>query len=156
MACGFSIHVVLLTIGQQVLVAPEESSAAASLPLSFGSLWDLLRSSIAVAEWVTGTVLNSDFGEWQSWLFVYLITCLSVRMAPMPGTHRGAIGAVMLIGIIVILIGRYSPSPEASIQAVWSLLNFTVGSLLCLLMISLMVRGGVGLFHIITNQTKLK
>ncbi len=139
-----------------LLVDSEESSAAASLPLSFDSLWELLRSSIAVAEWVAGTVLNSDFGEWQSWLFVYLIICLSVRMAPMPGTHRGAIGAVMLIGIMFILIGRYSPSPEVSLQTLWSLLNFTVGTLLCLLVISLMVRGGVGLFHIITNQTKLK
>ncbi len=156
LACGFSLHVVVMTIGQEVMITPEHSAADATLPLTFNSLWELLRSCISVAEQVTGTVFSSDFRNWQSWLFAYLIICLTVRMAPTPGTHRGAIGAVFLIGITLILISRISHTPEDTLQSVWNLLNFSVGSLLCLLMLTLMVRGGVGLFRILTNQTKLK
>ncbi len=156
LACGFSIYVVVMTLGQEVMVAAEAPAAQATLPVAFSSLWELLRNTLSVAEQVAGTVLNSDFRSWQSWLFVYLIICLTVRMAPMPGTHRGAIGAVLLIGAGLILIGRFGQTPEETLQGMWDLLNFSVGALLCLLLVSLMVRGGVGLFRILTNQSKIK
>lgn len=156
LACGFSIYVVVMTLGQEVMVAAEAPASEATLPVAFSSLWELLRNTLDVAEQVAGTVLNSDFQSWQSWLFVYLIICLTVRMAPMPGTHRGAIGAVLLIGAGLILVGRFGQTPEETLQGTWDLLNFSVGALLCLLLVSLMVRGGVGLFRILTNQSKIK
>lgn len=156
LACGFSIYVVVMTLGQEVMVAAEAPAAEATLPVAFSSLWELLGNTLSVAEQVSDSVLNSDFRSWQSWLFVYLIICLTVRMAPMPGTHRGAIGAVLLIGAGLILIGRFGQTPEETLQGMWDLLNFSVGALLCLLLVSLMVRGGVGLFRILTNQSKIK
>ncbi len=155
LACGFAIHMVVTTLGQDVLPASTEATSN-TLPLTFNSLWELLRSTIGVAEHVTGIVLSSDFRDWQTWLFVYLIVCLTVRMAPMPGAHRGAIGAVLLIGVLISLVGRFTEASEGAIDGLWDLLNFSVGCLLCLLLLSLMARGGVGLFRILTNQTKFK
>ncbi len=155
LTCGFAIHMVVTTIGQNVLTLPTESTSN-TLPLTFNSLWELLRSTIGVAEHVTGIVLSSDFRNWQTWLFVYLIICLTVRLAPMPGAHRGAIGAVLLIGVLISVVGRFAETSEGTIEGLWDLLNFSVGCLLCLLLLSLIVRGGVGLFRILTNQTKFK
>ncbi len=155
LACGFAIHMVVTTIGQDVLTASPESTSN-TLPLTFNSLWELLRSTIGVAEHVTSIVLSSDFRSWQTWLFVYLIICLTVSMAPMPGAHRGAIGAVLLIGVLISVMGRFAETSEGTIASLWELLNFSVGCLLCLLLLSLIVRGGVGLFRILTNQTKFK
>lgn len=156
LACGFSIYVVVATIGAEVLVAPETSVSQDTLPMTFNSMWEVLHNSINVAEQVTATILASDFRNWQTWLFVYLIASLMIRLAPMPGMQRGTIGAVLLIGLVLGLIGQFAQAPEEMLQNFWSLLNFTVGSLLCLLLVSLMVRGGVGFFRILTNQTKLK
>ncbi len=156
LACGFSLYVVVATIGQDVMVAPETAVTQITLPMTFNSMWEVLRNSINVAEQVTATILASDFRNWQTWLFVYLIICLTIRLAPMPGMQRGTIGAVILIGLVLGLIGQFAPTPEEMLQNFWSLLNFSVGSLLCLLLITLMVRGGVGFFRILTNQTKLK
>ncbi len=155
LTCGFAIHLVVTTIGQDVLTASPESTTD-TLPLTFNSLWELLRSSIGVAEHVTDIVLSSNFRNWQTWVFVYLIVCLTVRMAPMPGAHRGAIGAVLLIGVLISVVGRFTETSAGTINGLWELLNFSVGCLLCLLLLSLIVRGGVGLFRILTNQTKFK
>ncbi len=155
LACGFAIHMVVTTIGQDVLNTSTQLTSN-ELPLTFNSPWELLRSTIGVAEHVTGIVLSSDFRNWQTWLFVYLMICLTVRMAPMPGAHRGAIGAVLLIGVFIGLAGRFAATTEGAIQGLWDLLNFSVGCLLCLLLLSLTARGGVGLFRILTNQTKFK
>ena len=156
LACGFSLYVVVATIGADVLVAPETTVSQDTLPMTFNSMWEVLRNSINVAEQVTATILASDFRNWQTWLFVYLIVSLMVRLAPMPGMQRGTIGAVLLIGLVLGLIGQFAHTAEEMLQNFWSLLNFSVGSLLCLLLVSLMVRGGVGLFRILTNQNKLK
>ncbi len=145
----------VMTIGQDVLNTSTQLTSN-ELPLTFNSPWELLRSTIGVAEHVTGIVLNSDFRNWQTWLFVYLIICLTVRLAPMPGAHRGAIGAILLIGMLISVMGRFAETSEGTIEGLWDLLNFSVGCLLCLLLLSLMVRGGVGLFRILTNQTKFK
>lgn len=156
LACGFSLYVVVATIGADVLVAPETAVSQDTLPMTFNSMWEVLRNSINVAEQVTATILASDFRNWQTWLFVYLIVSLMIRLAPMPGMQRGTIGAVMLIGLVLGLIGQFTQTAEEMLQNFWSLLNFSVGTLLCLLLISLMVRGGVGLFRILTNQTKFE
>ena len=156
LACGFSLYVVVATIGQDVLVAPETTVSQDTLPMTFNSMWEVLRNSIDVAEQVTATILASDFRNWQTWLFLYLIVTLMIRLAPMPGMQRSTIGAVLLIGLVLCLIGQFAQAPEEMLQNFWNLLNFSVGSLLCLLLVSLMVRGGVGLFRILTNQTKLK
>ena len=155
LACGFAIHMLVTTIGRDVLTASTELTSN-TLPLTFNSPWELLRSTIGVAEHVTGIVLSSDFQNWQTWLFVYLMICLTVRMAPMPGAHRGAIGAVLLIGVFISVVGRFAEASAGAIEGLWDLLNFSVGCLLCLLLLSLMARGGVGLFRILTNQTKFK
>lgn len=155
LACGFAIHMVVTTIGPQVLIASTDSTLS-TLPLTFSSLWELLRSTISVAEHVTSIISSSDFRSWQTWLFVYLITCLTVRMAPRCAPGIGAIGAVLLIGIFISVMGRFAEVSEGTIAGLWDLLNFSVGCLLCLLLMSLMVRGGVGLFRILTNQTKFK
>lgn len=152
LACGLTVHLVVMTVGHDVMGVPGDATLEMTLPASFDSPWELLRGAVTLVEQVTTTVRQSDFGQWQSWVFVYLIICLMVRMAPLPGTQRGAIGAILFLGVAVALIGMATQATADTMGGVWHMLSFSVGSLLFLLLVSLMVRGGVGLFKILTNQ----
>jgi len=152
LACGLSIYLVINTIGQSVISQSEAQPASQVLPTSFMSVWDLLRDSITVVEQVTMALFSSDFTNWHTWLFLYLIICLSVRLAPMPGMQRGAVGAIFVLGLGSAIIGLATQVTEESIQGIWNTMSFAVAILLFLMIITLIVRGGVGLFKIMTNQ----
>ena len=113
-------------IGQDVLAAMGTSQASDALPTTLTAFWELLRGSVTLIEVVTAAVFSSDFNQWQTWLFIYLIVCLTVRMAPLPGTQRGAVGAILLLGLIaavVSMITTAQENPEQTIQSIWSIVS---------------------------------
>jgi len=153
LACGLCIYFVVATIGQGITDSASQAPAELALPTSVNSFWELLRSAIALAEAVAGAILSSDFNRWQTWLFVYLVICLTVRMAPLPGMQRGAIGAILLLGVCAAVVGVASPRlMETTINGVWDTLSFAAGSLLILMIVSLLIRGVVGFIRILANR----
>lgn len=155
LACGFSIYVVLSTMGREVLpveAAQPTRPVSDTIPTDLSQFWAFIRDSITVVEQVTNALFNSDFTNWRTWLFLYLLVCLSVRMAPLPGTHRGAVAAILILGIAAAMIGLAMPMSEQNIHAMWDMLSFAVAVLLFLMIISLIVRGGIGLFRMMTDD----
>ncbi|MCG3138479.1 MAG: hypothetical protein HJJLKODD_02344 [Phycisphaerae bacterium] len=161
LACGLSIYAVVSTIGQDVLTATLTNQVSGSsstgqlttaLPTSLSAFWATLRGCLTMVERFSGAILSSDFGHWQSWLFAYLLICLTVRMAPLPGNQRGSVGAILLLGFITAIVGLATNATVDTIRNIWNLLSFAVATLLFLLVISLIIRGAVGLLRIVTSK----
>ncbi len=153
LACGLATYGVLATIGAQVLQDSAAPQASASLPTSLQAFWDLLHSAVTLVEQVAAAVVHSDFGLWQTWVFLYLIICLTVRMAPLPGLRRGAVGAILLLGLIAAVAGMATQVGAQTVRALWDTLSFAAGNLLLLMMVTLMVRAIIGLLRILADRS---
>jgi len=123
-----------------------------TLPTTLSGVWDLLRGQITLVESIVSAIAAADFASWKTWLFLYLLTCLSVRIAPFPGNLRGALGAILLLGITGALLSSLTNVADARVQNAWAVLNLTAATLLFLLLISLLIRGGVGLARVLRDE----
>ena len=69
----------------------------------------------------------------------------------MEGNLRGAIGATVLLGLLAALVGSLFPAGREAIVSGWPILSFSVTALLLLLLISLVMRGIVGLAKLLMS-----
>jgi hypothetical protein len=150
-ACAAAICAVASWLGRDTLIALSEHRVAERLPDSIPAVWQLLRDGLTLAESLWTVLVQSDFGAWQTWVFIYLVVCFTVRMAPLEGNLRGAIGATVLLGLLAALVGGLVPAGREVLVSGWPILSFSVAVLLLLLVISLMVRGAVGLVKLLAS-----
>ena len=144
-ACAAAIYLVASWLGRETILALSQQGVAERLPASVPAVWQLLRDGLTQAENLGFVLVQSDFGAWQTWVFIYLVICFTVRMAPLEGNLRGAIGAIVLLGLLAALAGSLFPAGREAIVSSWPVLSFSVAALLLLLMLSLVMRGAVGL-----------
>lgn len=122
------------------------------LPLTLAGFWELLRTSITVTENMLDSILGSNLANWANILFLYLAVCLTVRMTPFEGNRRGAIGAILLSGLVIAILGSFASPVENAVLTSWAVLNFAVGMLLFLLIVSLLISGVVGLIRLLARN----
>ena len=151
LACAGGIYVVASWLGRDLLTSLGEQSAAASLPNSIPAVWQLLRDLLTQAENLGAQLGQSDFGIWKTWVFIYLVICFTVRMAPLEGNLRGAVGAIVLLGLLSALVGGLFPAGHDAIVSGWPILSFSVASLVLLLLVGLVMRGTVGLVRLLVS-----
>lgn len=152
LACAMGIWVATRYLGQPIIAAIPTDGVGLALPTSLAAFWETLRQLITLVENVLTAVLNANTGNWQTWLFLYLIICLTVRMAPFPGAMRGALGAIVLVGVLAAVMGTLTQAAVDTIQGGWPIVSFSMASLLFLLMVSAVVRGGVSLFKMLAHK----
>lgn len=154
-ACAACLYVASRTLGSGVVGNAASETAEAlplMLPTTLTDVWDLLHASITACEEMLNAIVHSNLSDWTTVLFLYLAVCLTVRMTPFEGARRGAIAAILLSGLIVALLGSLTPSIEAAVLSSWPVLNFAVGMLLFLLLVSLLISGVVGLVRILARD----
>ncbi len=122
------------------------------LPTSLPAFFVTIRGALALVEHLVGVVRASDLHNWQTLLFLYLVICLTVRMAPLTGNLRGSLGAIFLFGIIAFLVGQMTKSGPDAFGSAWPLIVFCVAVLLLLLIFSLLVTGVVRLIRTVLDQ----
>lgn len=122
------------------------------LPTTLPAMWELLRTLVTVSETMLNSIIRADLANWSTVLFLYLAVCLTVRMTPMEGNRRGALAAIFFAGLIIALLASFSPRVQSFLQSSWPILSFAVGMLLFLLMVSLVVRGVVGLVRVLARN----
>lgn len=156
LACGTCLYIAAVLWGDPILVSfvTDSPGAEAALPLSLGGVWALLRDSITLVERLVEAIGRSDLMRWSSLLFLYLAVCLTVRMAPFEDNRRGAIGAILLAGVVIWIVGALSRVADESVRSSWPILSFAVAMLLLLLLVSLAVTGLVGLVRILAGKDK--
>jgi hypothetical protein len=63
------------------------------------------------------------------------------------------LGAILVLGIGAATISSLFDVADPRVQNAWSILNLTVAVLLFLLLVSLLVRGSVGLVQVLRSDT---
>lgn len=150
-ACGAGIHFVTRYLGRAHLDRLTSSVVTDSLPRTAAGVWQLLRNQITLVEsWVNAARL-ADYSDWRTWAFYYLLICLAVRTAPFTGYLRGALGAIAILGVGAAVVSSLFDVADPRVRHGWAVLNLTVGTLLFLLLVSLVIRGVVWLVAILRN-----
>jgi len=152
-ACATAIFFVARQLGQSVLRNMSVEVVGPILPTTLPGVWQLLRDQINLVESIVGAIAAADYSNWRTGLCIYLLVCLTVRIAPFPGYLRGALGAILVLGVGAATVASLFGVADPRVQSGWAVLNLTVATLMLLLMISLLVRGGVGLVRILREPT---
>ena len=134
------IYVLIVRLGAPVVSQIPQNQIARDLPLNMPAFWEQLRALVTLCEKTLDAVRNTEVATWQRAAFVYLMICLTVRLAPFPGNLKGHVLAVVLLCIAAVLAGTLTPRLEELISASWPLLCLTVGWLLLLLLASLIAK----------------
>jgi hypothetical protein len=150
--CALAIFAAAYFLRSATVQDLTSNRVATALPLSLAAFWELLRTQITLMENTLAAALSSSLNDWHAWLFIYLVICLTVRMAPFPGNLRGSLGAIVVLGILAAVIGHFVNSTRSIIENGWSVLSLSVAMLMLLLVFSLMVRGGVSLVQLLSKN----
>lgn len=152
--CAAAIYAVSRYFGSPILQAMTvESGQQLWLPTSGPLFFGMLRESLNLVERLVNVVLASDLTDWRTLLFLYLAVCLTVRMAPLTGNLRGALGAIFVAGVLAFLIGKLTASTPETLAPTWPLISFSVAVLLFLLIVSLLITGAVNLAKTLFAQS---
>lgn len=152
LACGTAVFLLARQLGRSIVAAMPTGIVGPRLPTSLAGFWQTLHDQLTLAEAGVAAATSADFGSWKTWLFLYLMICLTVRMAPFPGTLRGSLGAILVLGIGGATISSLFDVADPRVQTGWAVMSLTVATLVLLLMMSLAVRGGVGLTRILRES----
>ncbi len=152
LACAAAIYGVARFLGGSMLGRLAPGVVGPALPTSLGAVWQLLRDQISLMESMVSAVLSTNLASWQALLFWYLLVCLTIRMAPFPGMLRGALAAILVLGVAGGLASRLFAIGSPGVAEAWQVLNLVVAMLLVLLLLSLVVRGVIGLVALIRGQ----
>jgi len=151
--CAISIYWVSRIFGSDILEGMQQISVHhLVLPTSLPLLFVMLREVIGLVEHLVTVIFSSNLTDWRTLLFLYLVICLTVRMAPLTGNLRGSLGAIFLAGTIAFLIGQITKSDVGPLSSAWPLITFSVATLLFLLVISLIVQGTVVLIKTLFGE----
>jgi hypothetical protein len=147
LALGATLYLAIKKLGMPVMEKMPKDLISGQLPGSLAAFWEQLRGLITLAEGTLNAVRSAENANWRISVFVYLLTCLTVRTAPLPGNVRGHIGAIGSVGVIAWLASTVTPGiPEVILQA-WPILTLAIGWLLLLLILSLIVRAVISTFE---------
>jgi len=152
LACAVAIYLVTRFLGGSIVAGIDGRTVPDVLPSTLAGFWQLLRDQITLAEAVLASTIQADWQRWDVWVFVYLVICLTVRMAPFPGTLRGTLGAAVVLGLAGGLVVSLAQSGRESYQAAWAVLSLAVAALFLLLLASLLVRGTVSLVKVLASS----
>lgn len=144
--CAVAIYWVSRYFGAEILAGMAGTSVDRfSLPTSLPLFFATARRGLEMTEQLIAVIRGCNLTDWRTLLFLYLAICLTVRMAPLTGNVRGSLGAILLTGILAFLIGKIFNSGQGPLGSAWPLITFSAAVLLLLLIVSLLLKGLVGL-----------
>ncbi len=138
-------------LGEPLVGRVSASHLASQPPLTLPAFWEQLRHLVTLAEETVEAVRGLEWTAWPTGALLYVLLCLVVRAAPLRGNFRGQGGAIVVAGIAGALAGTVLPEFPETIAAYWPTLTVAVGLLLVVLMLSLIARGIVGVYHILNT-----
>lgn len=151
--CAAAIYWVSRYFGGSILADMERAAPARlAFPLSLALFFDISRGTITLVQQFVASVQSGDYTDWRTWMFLYLVVCLTVRMAPLTGNLRGSIGAILVTGLLAFLFAQLTRSSSGLMNAAWPLIVFSVAVLLFLLLLSLLAKGTVVLVKTVQGK----
>jgi len=148
-ACGAGTYFAARYLGWEFTTRIPSEYVGPHLPTTLHGGFEFLRSQVSLVESLVAAVRSANFRDWKIVLFVYLLICLTVRMAPFQGTARGALAAILLLGSGAAALTSLLDVADPRVKTGWTVLTLSIGTLLLLLLVSLVIRGAVGLIQVI-------
>jgi hypothetical protein len=152
LACGAGVYFTSRYLGDELIRRLPSGTIGPDLPRTVPAVFEFLRAQITLVESLVLALRASDFSDWRTGVYLYLLVCLTIRMAPFEGTVRGALAAIVLLGAGAAGITSLFEVADPRVQTGWSVLNLTIASLLLLLLATLLIRGAVGLVQVLRNN----
>lgn len=140
---AFMIYLVGVRLGYPVLANLPANEVSTAVPTSLAAFWDQVRALVTLCQGTLDALRNAELDAWKIVLFTYLMACLTVRLAPLPGNVHGHLGAIVVLGICMALAGTVLDGLPALLQRGWPLLALAVGWLLLMLLLSLLARAAI-------------
>ncbi|MEK6643132.1 MAG: hypothetical protein AABZ08_04430 [Planctomycetota bacterium] len=137
---GGMLYVVVARLGGPVVSHVPADPLPKELPITLAAFWSQIRGLVTLCEKTLDAVLAAEASPYRVALFVYLMICLTVRLAPGPGNLKGHLLAVAAMGGAAILGGTLTPLIEEKVVALWPLLCLVVAWLMLLLFGSLIAK----------------
>lgn len=152
LACGAGTYLSARYLGWGMTAQLSTEHVGPDLPTTLHGAFEFLRSQVSLIESLVSAVRSADFHDWKTTLFLYLLVCLTVRMAPFQGTARGALGAIVLLGAGAAALTSLLDVADPRVQTGWTVLNLSFATLLLLLVVTLVIRGIVALVRVIRSN----
>jgi len=143
MACAGALYYAARALGAPLMKGLPADLPRPALPSSFTEIGDLLRTPITLAESFVTAAGQADLGSWRTIAFLYLLVCLSIRLAPFPGTARGTLGAIALVGAFAACISWFTRLGGRGVEAAWPHMTAVAGALFAMLLLALLLRGTI-------------
>lgn len=158
-ACGAAIVAVHNYLGKPVietfaanLAVKPETNLPAVVPMSWAGFWNDLDHHLRLLRRMGETYAALHWTDWHVPLFVYLAACLSIRLAPARKEVRAMLFSAVLVAAAVALAGAISPRFTTLMTDLWPLVTYVWTSLLFLLVLTLLIRGLVGLIKVLAGK----
>ncbi len=122
------------------------------LPTTSQEFWDFPAAQVKIVRKMVQTWMATDWLDWRVPLFVYLTLCLSIRLAPIRRPIRPALGAAVLAPIILAICLQTGADLSSRIDGLWLILTYIWASLLLVLLIVSLIRGGIYLADVLRGR----
>lgn len=129
------------------------ANLAGQQPTTSQEFWNLPAAQVKLVQKMYRTLVTINWGDWRAGLFVYIALCLSIRLAPIRRPIRPALGAAVLAPIIVALAQLAGADLASGIEGLWFLLTYIWASLLLVLIVLALIRGGIYLVNVMRGRT---
>lgn len=147
-ACTCCIVVVHSLLGGPVIrqfAVPTALVLPQAPPASWAGFWSALHGQLDLLRRFSETLVDLRWLDWRVPLFVYLVACLSVRLAPAGRPLRPIMLATAILAVAVSLAGLVSKGFGNLVADVWPLLTYVWVSLLWMMGMLLIVKAVLGL-----------
>ncbi|HRX84341.1 MAG TPA: hypothetical protein P5572_04910 [Phycisphaerae bacterium] len=152
LACAAGIVVVVKWLGIASARAMLMQDAAASFHFSLAGVWAFVRDTLDLMQGSLSAALRSNPLDWRYWVFLYLLICLALRLAPSRARLRPALLALLLTGIVLAVLEWALPGAQAALRRGWPVLSLVVATNLLLLVLTLLARGVVELIRVLRGR----
>ncbi|MCD4699159.1 MAG: hypothetical protein K8R91_01110 [Phycisphaerae bacterium] len=158
LACGVGILIANAVLGEPVVDQFQAGGTASltdrlgKLPTTAGAFWDQFGWQVDLLHRMATTYTELKWTNWRVPLFVYLAMCMTIRLAPVRRPLRPTLAAVVVLAGIIALVGIIWGRSGGLMDDLWPLVMYVWASLLFMLWVSLMVRGGVGLARALAGK----
>ncbi|MFP4052860.1 MAG: hypothetical protein ACLFV7_03250 [Phycisphaerae bacterium] len=122
------------------------------LPGSWDGLWGLLAAQVDLLRHTFEFWPELEWTHWRVPLFVYLTTCLAVRLAPGGRDLRWSLLAAAVLAGGIAVAALASDRFAGLMEDVWPLLTYLWALLLFLLAVTGLIYAGVGIVNVLRGK----
>lgn len=151
-ACAAAITMLVKSLGLAAARGMLAPRAATRLPTSLAGAWGFLRETVDLLQASLAATIRCNVFDWRFWVFLYLLICLALRLAPSRSQFRAALLGLLTLGFAMALLGLIAPGANDWLRRGWPVLSLVVATNLLLLVLTLLARGLLELVHVLRGR----